>query len=330
MTETLRYRPPARSAPPMPPQGAVTTFLTPLERQRVDAAGQGCYVAIHRESLDELIGDLRSGTVNAVLVSVSRYQTQHAHQMARLVKEFPRIPAVALLTATESRTTQALLALGQQGVRALVDVRDPQGWRDLRQFVSSDRSDLIERDAIARIRDDLTGATIDCLRFFDALFLLPPTMSTVQQFARTNGIVPSTFMSRFFREKLPAPKRYIAMARLVRAARLFENPGLSITHVANHLEYSSAQSFSRHMHLLMQCTPMQFRRKFTGQTMLTAFREQLVLPFRDTLLRFEPFAVMPPWSVLRDAPPSSRSHPQLRPHPQLRSRKIEAPTLPKQ
>lgn len=307
MTESLRYRSSVRSTPPQPPQGAVTTFLTPLERQRVDAAGQGCYVAIHRESMEELMGDLRSGAVNAVLVSVSRYQTQHAHQMARLVKEFPRIPAVALLTATESRTTQALLALGQQGIRALVDVRDPQGWRDLRQFVSSDRRDLIERDAIARVRDDLTGATTDCLRFFDSLFLSPSTMSTVQQFARANGVVPSTFMSRFFREKLPAPKRYIAMARLVRAARLFENPGLSITHVANHLEYSSAQSFSRHMHLLMQCTPMQFRRRFTGTTMLNAFREQLVLPYREILLRFEPFAVMPPWSVLREPSPKASS-----------------------
>lgn len=255
--------------------------------------------------------------MTAVLVSVSRYQTQHAPQVARLVKEFPRIPAVALLAATESRTTQALLALGQQGVRALVDVRDPQGWRDLRQFVANDRGDLIERDAMARIREDLAGATHDCLRFFDALFLLPPTVSTVQQFARMNGVVPSTFMSRFFREKLPAPKRYIAMARLIRAARLFENPGLSITHVANHLEYSSAQSFSRHMHLLMHCTPMQFRRQYNGYTMLQAFRDQLVHPYRETLLRFEPFATMPPWSVLRESPPvpmpvptpATRTHP---------------------
>lgn len=310
MAESIRYRsataprmeprPLARNAARAMPQGAVTTFLTPLERQRVDAAGQGCYVAIHRESMDELFTDLQSGSVTAVLVSVSRYQTHHAQQVARLVKEFPRIPAVALLAATESRTTQALLALGQQGVRALVDVREPQGWRDLRQFVSSDRGDLIERDAIASIREDLVGATTDCLRFFDSLFLLPPTVSTVQQFARKNGVVPSTFMSRFFREKLPAPKRYIAMARLVRAARLFENPGLSITHVANHLEYSSAQSFSRHMHLLMHCTPMQFRRQYTGHAMLNAFREQLILPFRDTLLQFEPFATMPPWSVLRE------------------------------
>lgn len=298
--EVVRYRAPVRSKTSHAHTGsAVATFLTPSERQRVDAAGHGCYVALHRESLEDLMIDLRTGAVSAVLVSVARYQTQDAIQVARMVREFPRVPAVALLTTTESRTTQSLLALGQQGVRSLVDARDPKGWRELRELVTNERSDLIERHALARIREDLDGAPPDCLRFFEALFFSPAHISTVQQIARALGVVPSTLMSRFFREKLPAPKRYLAMARLVRAARLFENPGLSITHVANHLEYSSAQSFSRHVSLLLGCTPMQFRRRFDGEAMLDAMRDQLVQPYRDTLLRFEPFGTMPQWSVLR-------------------------------
>ena len=300
--ESVRYRLPARTkGADLRADSAVATFLTPAERQRVDAAGHGCYVALHRESLDDLMDDLRTRAVSAVLVSVARYQTQHATQVARLVREFPRVPAVALLTTTEPRTTQSLLALGQQGVRSLVDARDPRGWRELRELLTSEHGDLIERRAVACIREDLDGAPADCLRFFEALFLSPSHISTVQQIARANGVVPSTFMSRFFREKLPAPKRYLAMARLVRAARLFENPGLSITHVANHLEYSSAQSFSRHVSLLMGCTPMQFRRQYDGNGMLDAMRDQLVRPYRDTLLRFEPFGVTPQWSVLREA-----------------------------
>lgn len=281
---------------------AVATFLTPTERQRVDAAGHGCYVALHRESLDELIVDLRTRAVSAVLVSVARYQTQHAPQMARLVREFPRVPAVALLTATEPRTTQNLLAMGQTGVRSLVDARDPKGWRELRDIVAGDPERAIEQRALERVRQELPGAPVDCLRFFEAIFQAPSYVSTVQQIARSNGVIPSTFMSRFFRVRLPAPKRYLALARLVRAARLFENPGLSITHVANHLEFSSAQSFSRHVRLLMSCTPMQFRRQYDGERMLEAMCEQVVSPYRDTLMQFEPFATTPQWSVLRDPP----------------------------
>lgn len=281
-------------------QAAIGTFLTPTEQHRVDAAGYGCYVAVHRDSMDDLLRDLRARSVHAVLVSVARYQSTDALQVARLVREFPRVPAVALLTVNESTATQSVLALGQQGISAVVDARDARGWRELRQLFTGGRQESIETIAITRLTRDLEGATPDCLRFFEALFLAPHYVSTVQQMARVNGIVPSTFMSRFFRVGLPAPKRYLAMARLVRAARHFENPGLSITDVANHLEYSSAQSFSRHVQLLLDCTPMAFRKQFTGERMLDVFRETLVLPFRDLLRTFEPFAVTPQWSVLRD------------------------------
>lgn len=308
----VTYRAAAPSASPKAtaPRGAdrtpdaVATLLTPLERQRVDAAGEGCYRALHRETLDEVLLDLRTQKVSAVLVSVARYNTQHASGMARLVREFPRVPAVALLTANDPRTTQALLALGQQGVRALVDVREPQGWRELRQLVTMERGESIERIAITRINDDLADATADARRFFESLFSASPRVSTIRQLARSLGIVPSTFMSRFFRVGLPAPKRYLATARLVRAARLFENPGLSITHVANHLEYSSPQSFSRHVHTVLGLTAVAFRRRFTGEGMLDEMRHTLVLPYREVLQHFEPLLILPQWSVLRKPPGS--------------------------
>jgi AraC-like DNA-binding protein len=287
------------AASPLRADGAVATFLTPAERQRVDAAGEGCYQTLHRESLDELLVDLRTQRVAAVLVSVARYQLQHATQVARLVREFPRVPAVALLSATEPRVTQSLLALGQHGVRALVDVRDPKGWRELRQLVSIERGETIERLAITRIAADIPDAPGDCHRFFEQLFLSAPSVTTVRQLARALGVLPSTFMSRFFRARIPAPKRYLAMARLVRAARLFENPGLSITHVAYHLEYSSPQSFSRHLQSLLLCTAVEFRRRYDGEGMLDRMRHELVLPYREALRTFEPCTATPQWSVLR-------------------------------
>lgn len=296
---TPNATPPRLSGDAHRSEGAVATFLTPIERQRVDAAGEGCYETLHRETLDELMVDLRTQRVSAVIVSVSRYQTQHASQVARLVREFPRVPAVALLTATEPRTTQSLLALGQHGVRALVDVRDPKGWRELRQLVVSERGESIERLAIARITADLRDVPADCIQFFEALFNAPPSVTTVRQLAHGMGVVPSTFMSRFFRARLPAPKRYLAMARLVRAARLFENPGLSITHVAYHLDYSSPQSFSRHVQALLHCSAIEFRRQYDGEGMLERMRHDLVLPYRLALKQFEPFSASPQWSPQR-------------------------------
>jgi hypothetical protein len=93
--------------PPMP----VTTMLTPSERARVDAAAQGLYCALHRESLDEVIADLRERRAGAVLVSISRYGLHSSARMAAMVREFPRVPAMALLTETQYTTPQSLLSL---------------------------------------------------------------------------------------------------------------------------------------------------------------------------------------------------------------------------
>jgi len=102
-------------------------------------------------------------------------------------------------------------------------------------------------------------------------------------------------MSRFFRAHLPAPKQYLAMARLIRAARLFENHGFSVADVANQLDYSSPQSFGRHVRTLMQITAVQFRGRYNGEGMLQHFRETLVLPHHDILLTLRPLS--PSWII---------------------------------
>jgi hypothetical protein len=102
-------------------------------------------------------------------------------------------------------------------------------------------------------------------------------------------------MSRFFRAELPPPKRYLALARLIRAAKLFENPGLSVASVANYLDYSSPQSFGRHVRTTMKMSPVQFREGYDGSGMLLYFREQLILPYVDVLRSFRPAATYPGW-----------------------------------
>jgi AraC-like DNA-binding protein len=123
------------------------------------------------------------------------------------------------------------------------------------------------------------------------LFTLPAGIDTIRSLAQYLGVVPSTFMSRFFRAKLPAPKRYLAMARLVRAAQLFENPGLSIANVANRLDYSSPQSFGRHVRGLIQLTAVEFRQKYDGEGMLQRFRDDMVIPYLPRLRDFAPLSV---------------------------------------
>src|SRR5436305_3527694 len=282
----------------------VSTILTPLERSRVDAAAQGLCDPLHRESLEEVLHDLRDQKAGLVLISVTRYGTQSSARVAAMVREFPRIPAVALLTETQSSTPHATMALGQLGIRTLVDARLPAGWQTLRIIFASQGSTDLQRSALTQISLDLPGVSKDCWRFFELLFDSSPRISTVRQLARHLNILPSTLMSRFFRAKLPAPKRYLSLARLIRAARLFENPGLSVARVANHLDYSSPQSFGRHVRTMMRMSPVKFSATYDGQGMLQLFRRALILPHIDVLSYFTPSAAYPGW--MPKAIPSDR------------------------
>jgi AraC-like DNA-binding protein len=95
-------------------------------------------------------------------------------------------------------------------------------------------------------------------------------------------------MSRFFRAKLPSPKRYLAEIRLLYAASLLATPGLSISDVAYRLEYSSPQSFGRHLRKVHGMAAAEFRRTHTFDTGLEAFVALRIMPHRETLRTFRP------------------------------------------
>lgn len=279
-----------------PPTGlAVSTMLSAAERARVDAASRGLYELVHRDSLDDVLKDVRERRAGAVVFSVARYGILPTSRIATIVREFPRVPAIALLTSTDEHTPLATLSLGHLGVRTLVDARAPSGWSDLRDILMAERAGDLEREVLAQLALDLASATRDCWRFFELLFSASPRVLVVRQLATELGVLPSTLLSRFFRAKLPAPKRYLSLARLIRAAKLFENAGFSVANVANHLEYSSPQSFGRHVRTVMRMSPVQFRKSFDSEKMTMFFREELVLPYRDVLRTFSPVAARPPW-----------------------------------
>jgi len=281
---------PARAQAPAEPVTHVTTVLTPAERIRVDAAGEGLYRSIHRESVDDVMRDVREARANAVVLSVSYCERFSSEPVATMVREFPRVPTLALLSELGPRTPQTLLSLGTSGVRRLIDVRDSSGWRLLRSALTDECGDSVQRLALGHLSEDLQGASADCWRFFEALFLSPPHICTVRRLSSSLGILPSTLMSRFFRAGLPAPKRYLAMARLVRAAHLFENHGFSVANIANHLEYSSPQSFGRHVRTMLRITAVVFRERYDGAGMLERFRQELVIPYLSGLRRLSPLA----------------------------------------
>src|SRR5581483_8649504 len=151
----------------------VSTMLTPAERRGVDAAGEGSYRAMHRDSIAELVRDIKGNRAGAVLLSVVRCDNETRPSVAALVREFPGVPAVAIVSQLDRATLDAAVQLGAAGLRRVVDIRDAGGWRALRTELLAARGEDIQREALGRLAMDLSGSTPECWRFFETLFSAP-------------------------------------------------------------------------------------------------------------------------------------------------------------
>src|SRR5437870_1759361 len=265
----------------------VCTFLPPAERPRLEAAGNGCFAAVHADSVRELFAAARRHRVDALVISVHRCRVDELPVVARFVREFPAIPAVALVSRPDSDAPQTLLRLGATGVRTAVDCTDASGWRRLRDLVAHPASPVAAR-ILAHVVPELADVPEDTRLFFEALARLAPVLCTVRGLARHLRARPSTMMSRFYRAGLPSPKSYLAAMRLLHAAYLFQNPGLSVADVAYRLDFSSPQSFGRHLKAMLVLTDGEFRRRFLFGVALVRFVDLLITPYRDALRAFHP------------------------------------------
>ncbi len=274
---------------PVPRESAPTiaAVLLPAERARVEAAGQGCFTLLHRDSVPEAVRAVRERPVDGVLLSVHRCPPAAARDVRRLVEDFPGVPTVALISVHDPAASEALLSLGATGLRQVVDVTGPTGWARLRQLMTAPVS-----RAAARIQgpllEQLGDVPPDLRLFFEMLVRMAPEITTVRALCRACHVRPSTLMSRFARAGLPSPKGYLASIRLLHAAHLLEAPGRSIADAAYRLDYSSPQSFGRHVRAMLGITSLEFRRRFPFPAALARFLVLMIAPYGGVWPAFHP------------------------------------------
>jgi AraC-like DNA-binding protein len=271
---------------------AVATVLWPAERTRVEAAGAGCFRTCHGESLDEAVRVVRRGGAAALFLSVPRCKDEDLPRVARFVREFPHVPAVALISRADGAAADRVLRLGASGVHAVVDVSVPAGWQRLRELLREPASPAAAQ-ILATIAPDLEGCPPDCRLFFEYIARHAPDVATAWRLARALRCGPTSLTSRFLRAGLPSPKVYLAHMRLLHATWLFTVSGLVVADVSHRLDYSSAQAFGRHVRTFLGITAAELRRRVPFPAALAQFRSRLLAPFRDRLLTFHPLGTQP-------------------------------------
>src|SRR4030081_57762 len=123
----------------------ICTVLPPPERPRLDAVGDGCFTTLHASSFRDALRAARRKRVDALVLSVHACRGDELPAVARFVREFPAIPAVALVSRYDRNATETLLKLGATGVRSAVDCTEPAGWSRLRDLVGHPASPVAGR-----------------------------------------------------------------------------------------------------------------------------------------------------------------------------------------
>jgi AraC-like DNA-binding protein len=265
----------------------VATVLAPQERPRLDAAAGGRFTTIHTDTIPEAIRAVRERPVAAVLLSAGYLPPEEVPTVATLVRTFPTVQTVAVVSRHDARASERLLELGASGVRTMVDLSQRDGWVHLRDQLTHPTSPTAAR-ILGGVLPELADTPGDCRLWFESMIRMAPTTATVRGLCRHFRVPSSTLVSRFFRARLPSPKRYLARVRLLYVAGLLETRGLSIADVVYRMEYSSPQSFGRHLRALTGCTASEYRRRVPLDRALILFREDLIDPFRAVLRAFHP------------------------------------------
>lgn len=227
------------------PHADVLTVVDSTLRRRLTLALDEFARPLHLASVGEALSVVRERPVQAVLLGRGAMTTGTATTVGRLVVNCGGT-LIAVIEGWTPELPETLLAFGRYGVRDAVDVSDRHGLSRLRDLIT--RTDWEPAQRVARaFEPSLTEASEEMRFFLNYLVRTASFIGSITILAARLGVSHSSLNSRFLRAGLPSPRKYLVYIRLLFATALLEQPRVTAAHVAHRLNYSSPQSFMRHV-----------------------------------------------------------------------------------
>lgn len=236
----------------------VVTLTEPALRSKIDLVANSAFLSIHTQSIQEAYREAKTLCIGTLLISPNVLSRTELPAIRQLLQACPGISTVAIVAERSSHTDDTLLMFGACGIRNLINVSEREGMRALRNVAAS-LGEGVARAVLTRLQPILSQAPPKTERFFVQLLRLAPTTATTKALSRSIGVNPQTMSSRFFRVGLPSPRTYLTMFRLLYVAAFLEDASISVASVSRCLQYSSPQSLSRQVRLVLGMTPAELR-----------------------------------------------------------------------
>ena len=270
-------------------RNTVVALVEPAIRQPIIDATRAVCGVVHVDSVAMACEAAANPRVTALLVSPAAIANDPTRALSNLLFH-SAILSVAVVGEHVADANRGLLDLGSHGVRNVVDLSQRGGWNELREFIAK-AGDMAMNQILQSVMPAIFDSSLGTRRFMELLIRAAPQTTSARSLGAIMCVHPPTLMSRFFRAGLPAPKQYLAGARLMYAASYLENRLMSVAKVADRLDYSSPQSFGRHVKTVMGMTATDFRYRYTLQASIDRFIKTLVAPHLETLRSFDPLGL---------------------------------------
>ena len=245
---------------------------------------------VHVTSVSAALSVVRERPVRAVLLGEESITTCSAPALGKLAVSCGG-PLIAVVGGWTPALSDTLLAFGRYGVREAVDVSSRGGLCRLRDLIVRVEWELANRVARA-LEPGLQEASKEMQVFMNYVVRAAPLVGSVTALAAGLGILPSSLTSRFFRAGLPSPKQYLAYIRLLFAAALLEQPNFSAAQVARRLNYSSSQSFIRHLRVQLGLTASEFRTRSSFEALAHHVAYHALSRHRTSISGFKPLGTI--------------------------------------
>ena len=242
-------------------------------REKIRRAGGKRYDFVHVHAWESLRELLRTAPPAALIV-VDPYDSDGLELSAplrALLLEFPSATVIAALALLPDRYRD-LRTLGAWGVADIIvrgeDDTTEAMARRLRAIQGRPLQSLLERSLPVNTSGQARALLM-------AAAEVTSTGGQAREMARMLYLSPRTLLRWCERAELPPPRRILVWMRVLMAAELLDDPGRTVSSVANACGYSSDNSLRRALQDFLATTPTTLRREGAFAIASQAFLEDL-------------------------------------------------------
>ena len=236
----------------------VLAAVPEVQHHKLRRAVAARFPLVHARTWDDALTAIRARPVELAVVDPLLSGTASAHEIERLRRLFPSLPLL-LYTSLSPATAGVLLALGQAGIRDVVIFRYDDHPSRLSELLAQEEARSASRQLLEQVASVLTPLPSELRWVLEEVLRSPAELQTVQQVAARARVDRRTFERWFARLGLPSPRHFLAVARVLYAHRLLQDPGFTVEDVAQRLGYAQTKTLQLHARAYLGLTAGEMR-----------------------------------------------------------------------